>query len=269
MENKSEEVNFFSPLLCPEIISTTIESIPPQMCSCCPVPMSFSLHQMAQRRNERTNLSAAIEDVEPDRTNDRRYILALLQTRLFIQQLPSNSSLPSARAFLECSVDSVNEVCQKFNLNVILDEDSAHIICTTTDVSLQDALLSLQCEFDSKLNADIFLLQDEFLTSLMRRARAAIKSLCPFIDPEIVDKFHHQFTGGDAYEGDYMIEYEVNPMAGGHCVYFPNITLFTPPHIDRFTLSRPENIVEDVVFGLWLSDLPHEGKLDSLMTFQR
>ncbi len=97
----------------------------------------------------------------------------------------------------------------------------------------------------------------------MKRARNTVKSLVLAGNTDntgisIVDQFHHQFTGGDAYEGGVMLEYEVNPMAGGSCVYFPNISIFTTEHIERFTLGQPDNLLEDVLVGLCLCDLPHE-----------
>lgn len=54
-----------------------------------------------------------------------------------------------------------------------------------------------------------------------------------------------------------MMEYEINPAAGGSCIYWPDVSKFSDAHTERFTLHQPRRLVEHALFGL-LTDFPHE-----------
>jgi hypothetical protein len=62
----------------------------------------------------------------------------------------------------------------------------------------------------------------------------------------------------EGYQGGFMLQYEINMMAGGSVIYIPDPTRFSDEHIDRFTLSRGnEYVFLDAMLGL-ICDLPHE-----------
>lgn len=57
--------------------------------------------------------------------------------------------------------------------------------------------------------------------------------------------------------GDFMMEYEINPAVAVTTIYWPDVSKFTPEHIDRFTLGRPADLYAVSILG-FLTDFSHE-----------
>jgi hypothetical protein len=170
-------------------------------------------------------------------------------------------------AFLAAvDVDMLRRRCVSLGvfLNIIKTEDAIVLQCAT---SVQDGDVikechRCQCLIDASLALSALPSAEIGITDLMHSLLARIKNVlseCLPAFPANLSEVRVELTGAgeDGYMGDFMLEYEINPAAGGFVIYWPNILKFSEAHIERFTLGYPGCVLEVLMMSV-LTDLPHE-----------
>ena len=169
---------------------------------------------------------------------------------------------PEEGSFLSSiSADLLCARCVELGFHIDIRRLSSFQISVRTFELNADIKATLQ-SYEFVLNTCITIhsslqLSDLLINPLVLRIKESLRSCLPTC-PGDLDSIAVEFTGGeDGYVGDFMMEYEINPAAGGHKIYWPDVSKFSPAHVNRFTLGNPDILLDVTVFGI-LTDLPHE-----------
>lgn len=199
----------------------------------------------------------------------RIHLLKSLQLKLFLSYFKISSS--SFQCDLTHHTVELQRFCQSMSLSYFNDLlESYHMKITQKSENVYELIPLLGFDISTEEEVDtvsllklfykeniIHLSSEEFLElvhSLKNRIQHVLQQK---LQHDGIQSIEFVLTGGEGYTGDFMLEYEINPAAAVTTIYWPDVTKFGDAHIDRFTLRKPDEVVDVSIFG-FLTDFPHE-----------